>query len=815
MALGDRLMVILTANTTQFTTSMRGASAQAMRTANRIKTAHMIIAGAAAVAIGKSVQIYAQFERKMVTAGAVAGATAEEFEAMSNTARAMGRTSEHGANKAADAMKFMGMAGFNATEQMGSLEHVLNLATAAELEVGRAADITTNIMRGYGLETGQLAATNDVLVKTLTSSNTNLEQLGHAFKFAGPIAKVAGMRFEELAAVFGKMGNAAMQSGQAGRAMRMGLIKLAKPTNESKEALSDLGVQIHDGSGGMRNFIDILHDLNKAGAQLKHLQAIFGTRAASAIITVLGDADGALQEYVKTLDKATGSTNALVKAKLETVSGQWNLMKAQWQEVAIVLGKLVEPAVKYLIKSFRDFGGQVAWVMNLIRSDILNFQGGWAIAGAAVDRIWNGIKSMFVSGANIALEMIAALLSGIGDFLLMMGKIPGIGAPFDMIGQSIKATAGEVRVLADDYKHLHMKLTVQGKELAEAQTRAYTSWKQKRKALDAEINALHKKYTAEQLSLGTQKQIDDANRAHNTELQKLVTNTELFNAKVSESAAKLKEFLEPAAAMTFEELRAAAPGAREALQGILKEMEALDSQTALGNLALEERKKQLDTLGAKTEQYKAIISADADAEQERLKAYNAELERQSALWGRMTQQMSQYMIENVAMGHNAEERMRRFNDMMLRGLTRFVSKWLAEKAKMVAFNMLTGKKEIVKSAATGAAASGEAEAKKGTPWYAIPVIMAAVFAGIYAMTKKMHTGGVFEPTGPRLPGLDPGEGLAVLQSGEEVIPRGGGGTGGVTVNYNTVFPQSQLEVDEFVDEALVPALKRRQLAGAF
>jgi TP901 family phage tail tape measure protein len=794
---------------------MRGASAQAMKTANRIKTAHMVIAGVAALAIGKSVSLYAQFERKMVTAGAVANATAEEFADMSNTARAMGKNSEHGANKAADAMKFMGMAGFNAQEQMGSLEHVLNLATAAEIEVGRAADITTNIMRGYGLETSQLAATNDVLVKTLTSSNTNLEQLGHAFKFAGPIAKVAGMRFEELAAVFGRMGNAAMQSGMAGRAMRMGLIKLAKPTNESKEALGALGVEIHDGSGGMRNFIDILHDLNKAGAQLKHLQSIFGTRAASAIITVLGDADGALQEYVKTLDKATGSTNALVKAKLETVSGQWNLMKAQWEEVAIVLGKLVAPAVKYLIKSFRDFGGQVAWVMNAIRSDILNFQGGWAIAGAAVDRVWNGIKMMFTTGAMVALEMIASLLNGIADFLLMLGKIPGIGDPFAAIGESIKATAGEVTGLVDKLVTKHEELLGQDKKLAEAQTAAYAGWKQKRKALDEEISALHKKYTAEQLSLGTQKQINDASAAHSAELQKLITNTDLFNAKVSESVSKLKEFLDPAAAMTFEELRAAAPAARASLEGILAEMEKLDAQTALGNLALEERTKRLETLGAQTEQYKAIIAADADAEVVRVKAFNDELEKQSQIWGNLTQQMAQYTIENVAMGHNAEERWKRFNSMMIRGLTRYVTKWLGEKAKMFAFEKLTATKSIGASAAEGAAAVGKSEAKKGTPWWVIPVIMGAVFAGIMAMTKKMHSGGVFEPTGPRLPGLGPGEGVAILQSGEEVIPRGGGGTGGVTVNYNAVFPQSQLEVDQFVDEALVPALKRRQLAGAF
>jgi hypothetical protein len=124
-------------------------------------------------------------------------------------------------------------------------------------------------------------------------------------------------------------------------------------------------------------------------------------------------------------------------------------------------------------------------------------------------------------------------------------------------------------------------------------------------------------------------------------------------------------------------------------------------------------------------------------------------------------------------------------------------------------------KSITMRASGGGAAAGEAVAGIPVVGPALAVIaVAATFALIKGLISKMHAGGaVTKGNLLRLPGQSSDEGVAVLQEGEYVTPRGGGGGGGINVQYNAVFPQTRVEVDTFVSEMLVPALRRREAAG--
>ena len=113
-------------------------------------------------------------------------------------------------------MGFLAQAGFEADEILGAMPSTLQLAAAANVDLATSADIASNVLSGYGLEVEQLGHANDVLVKAMTSTNTDLLQLGEAMKYAGPIASAAGISFEEAAAAIGLMGNAGIQ-GSNGR----------------------------------------------------------------------------------------------------------------------------------------------------------------------------------------------------------------------------------------------------------------------------------------------------------------------------------------------------------------------------------------------------------------------------------------------------------------------------------------------------------------------------------------------------------------------------------------------------------------------
>src|SRR5690606_18971865 len=106
---------------------------------------------------------------------------------------------------------FLAMAGMKTNEILGAMPDTLKLAAAANLDMASSADIVTNILAGYNKDVSELSHATDVLVKSFTSANTDLRQLGEAMKYAGPVASAAGVQFEEAAAALAMMGNAGIQ----------------------------------------------------------------------------------------------------------------------------------------------------------------------------------------------------------------------------------------------------------------------------------------------------------------------------------------------------------------------------------------------------------------------------------------------------------------------------------------------------------------------------------------------------------------------------------------------------------------------------
>ncbi len=158
-------------------------------------------------------------------------------------------------------MQFLAMAGFKTNEIVKTMPGMLQLASAGVIDLGRAADISSNILTGFGLAAGDMARVGDVLTNAFTTSNTSLEMLGQTMKYVAPIAKGTGASIETVAAMAGKLGDAGIQADQAGTALRSMFIRLAKQPTMTAEALKQLGVAVKDANGDMRQMPDVLKDI--------------------------------------------------------------------------------------------------------------------------------------------------------------------------------------------------------------------------------------------------------------------------------------------------------------------------------------------------------------------------------------------------------------------------------------------------------------------------------------------------------------------------------------------------------------------------
>jgi phage-related tail protein len=152
---------------------------------------------AAGAALALPVKTAMDFEQAMARTGAITRAMPEDMDKLTASARLMGKTTQYTAMQAAEAQMLLGMAGFKTTDILEALPHTLNLAAAGAIDLATAADISSNILSGFGKDASELGFVNDVLVNTFTRSNVTLQTLGETMKYVAPIAKGLKIPIEE------------------------------------------------------------------------------------------------------------------------------------------------------------------------------------------------------------------------------------------------------------------------------------------------------------------------------------------------------------------------------------------------------------------------------------------------------------------------------------------------------------------------------------------------------------------------------------------------------------------------------------------
>lgn len=329
---------------------LAGAKAQMERTQQL--AGNMATTGAAGLATGGGV-LYAgarflgegmEFDSSMSKVQSLARLDSDSSEAkmLREQARKLGAETMFSATEAAQGQGFLAMAGFTPQAILDAMPGVLDMAKAGDVDLARTADIASNILSGMKLEAGDMGRVGDVLVGAFTRSNTSLEQLGDTMKYVAPVASSVGQEIETMAAMAGKLGDAGIQGGMAGTALRSIVNRLSSPPKMAADALDELGISAKDAQGNMRQMPDILTELyektknmgdaDRAGA----LKAIAGGEAVSALQVLVSQAgSGGLQEFIRTLRESEGEASATAKKMADNLVGDLDELSSAFSDVKI------------------------------------------------------------------------------------------------------------------------------------------------------------------------------------------------------------------------------------------------------------------------------------------------------------------------------------------------------------------------------------------------------------------------------------------------------------------------------------------------
>lgn len=163
------------------------------------------------------------------------------------------RTSPRHAGEIAKAYNQLVQAGLTHEQVEGVLPIAIDFAIAGNYDTEEAADKLTNVMTAMRLPMATMKEANesalraaDVISYASNETNSSVEQMTEAFKYAAPSASALGVSIEQLAAMFLIQARRGIKASEAGVSIRAMLTRMVRPTKMAREALGRYNIDLAD-----------------------------------------------------------------------------------------------------------------------------------------------------------------------------------------------------------------------------------------------------------------------------------------------------------------------------------------------------------------------------------------------------------------------------------------------------------------------------------------------------------------------------------------------------------------------------------------
>ena len=359
-----------------------------------------------------AVKTAADFDSSMSEVAAISGATGKDFDDLRAKAREMGSKTKFSATEAAQAMTYMGMAGWKTSDMLGGIEGIMNLAAASGEDLATTSDIVTDALTAFGLSANDSGHFADILAAASSNANTNVSMMGETFKYCAPIAGALGFSAEDTAEAIGLMGNAGIKSSQAGTALRSIMNNLSKDVKLTGNAFGSMTIKTTNQDGSMKSLNDILKECRKAFSQMSesekaaNAQALVGKNAMSGFLALMNAAPSDIEKLNTAITNCDGKAGDMAETMQNNLEGQITILKSQLQELAISFGDILMPAIRQI----------VSWIQGLV--DKLNGMD----EGTKKTIVTIGL---IVAAIGPALIVIGKVISSVGTIMTLVPKISG------------------------------------------------------------------------------------------------------------------------------------------------------------------------------------------------------------------------------------------------------------------------------------------------------------------------------------------------------------------------------------------------------
>lgn len=416
--------------------------------------------GAATLAIGGgltfAVKQAADFDTEMRKAGAIAGASAKELDAMRDSAIELGAKTSESASSVAVAMTEMAAKGFTANETIAAMPGVIAAAEASGEDLALAADTVATALNIFGLEAAESSRVADVLAMTANQSAAGITDMQYALKYAGAPAAALGISLEELSASIGLVVDSGLDGSSAGTALRASLLALNNPAKAQAKIMKQIGFEMQDAEGKTKSLADMIRDMTESTKHMSEadkvatLAKLVGTEAVSGFLALMKAGPEAIEANTKALEESGGAAAETAAQMKDGIGGALEELSGSFESIAIMIGNVLVPYVQ-----------QAAVWLTQLAEKFMGLSDGsknFLVIGTAIA----GIFSAIGAGIGIAITVVGSIITALGTLASALGIAGGAGGLLSAvfaaltgpIGIAVAAIAGVVAILVVAYKKI-------------------------------------------------------------------------------------------------------------------------------------------------------------------------------------------------------------------------------------------------------------------------------------------------------------------------------------------------------------------------
>ena len=288
----------------------------------------------------------------------------------------LGTQSAYSATEIANNAQILANAGYESDQIKDSIKIIGELAAGTGEDFETMANIVVDGLAAFGMSSQQATRFSDALAKAAISSNTNVTQMGEAFKYVGAVAGTMGYSIEDVGVALGAMANQGVKASQGGTTLRSIISRLAANTSDCRTAIEALGISFFDADGNARPLIGslgadgiagtaddttgVLDELREAMAGMNDEQkasletTIAGQRGLAGLAAIINTSTDDWNKLRQEVQECNGTVEQMAETRLDSYSGDVKKLKNQWEQTASTMYQEVEPSLRKVVQALTN-----------------------------------------------------------------------------------------------------------------------------------------------------------------------------------------------------------------------------------------------------------------------------------------------------------------------------------------------------------------------------------------------------------------------------------------------------------------------------